>query len=90
MKRSRRVDIDLHIRCLRQSVTLLSFLKSKESAKRRQYATLLLRTEVRAPFHGSRNHRTVGGGIHQIPDCGHVLDAHFENPAFAVGVGVDQ
>lgn len=39
---------------------------------------------------GLGNHRTVGGGIHQFLDSCQVLDTHFENPAFAIGIGIDQ
>ena len=32
----------------------------------------------------------IRGGIHQFIDTGHVLDAHFENPAFAIRIGIDE
>ena len=34
--------------------------------------------------------RLIGGGIHQAGDIRHVFNAEFENPAFAVGVGIDE
>jgi hypothetical protein len=31
----------------------------------------------------------IGGGVHQVGNVRGVFDAEFEDPAFAVGIGVD-